>query len=230
MGYSEAQGNSCQTPFKLFVVHLTSVDLRTKKHVVFHRCSGRDRKIYCFQDLYSVNIVLWCQPWKLKVFFAIFTSKTTKKGLHSQYLYILRVPDGRMVGCSCWPWMGGVGVGQGRVVAGGGGGGCDTTFGPDRKTRWFSNGWLLRIRCYSVLQSHFFQVFKEKCQGFFPPQKVMLWTDLLCTCTILYIWPRQRTVILTVWDGIYYGTPSMNSISVRMSRKIFSRLQKKLFN
>ncbi len=120
-----------------------------------------DRKITCFLDLYSVHILLRCRPWKLKGLFAILKSKTTKKGLHSQYLYTL--------GWFCWPWKGGVGVGEGRVV-GGGGGGCDTTFGPDRKTRWFSNGWLLRIRCYSVLQSHFFLVFKAKCQGFFPPE------------------------------------------------------------
>jgi hypothetical protein len=40
--------------------------------------------------------MLRCRPWKLKGLFAILTSKTTKKGLHSQYLYTLRVPDGRL--------------------------------------------------------------------------------------------------------------------------------------
>jgi hypothetical protein len=138
---------------------------KTKKHVVFHCCSEYDGKINCFQDLYSVHIVLWCRPWKLKGLFAISTSKTTKKGLHSQYLCTLRIPDARLIQLTLdrgsWGW--------GRK-SGCEGGGCDTTFGPDRKTRWFSNGWLLRTRCYSVLQSHFFRVFKAKCQGFFPPK------------------------------------------------------------
>ncbi len=181
-------------------------------------CSGRDRKINCFQDLYSVHIVLWCRPWKLKDLFAILTSKTTKKSLHSQYLYTLRVPDA--IGWFCWPWKGELGLGKEEWLG-------DVTqhlVQTGRQDGFQIVGWFALgvTQFYKVI---FSECSRQNAKDFFH-QKVMLRTDLMCTCTILYIWPQQRTVILTVWDGIHNGTPSMNSISVSMSRKIFSRLQK----
>jgi hypothetical protein len=168
MGYSRAQGNSCQTPFKICVVHLPSVDLKDEKTCGVSLLFWTWLKDHLFSRSVLSTHCAFVPTMEIIRPLCHFESKTTKKSLHSQYLYSLRVPDA--IGWFSWPWKGELGLGKEEWL-GEGGGGCDATFGPDRKTRWFSNGWLLRIRCYSVLQSHFFPSVQGKMRRIFSTRR-----------------------------------------------------------